>query len=139
MQLLATTQPAARAPRPILECRPQDDTGGRIYRVIDRGDGASPRWVLTLASTRLGTRTIELPLPDAVIEQTPDHVSVSSRSANGGLTVTVRAATGESLLDVFVNFELEVNVWRDLSPDVESMNTDGPLPRASCLILPTAH
>ena len=137
LQTLATAQTPARLPRAIAECRPQDDEGGRIYQVIDRGTGESPRWMLTLGSRRLGTRIVELPLPDAVVEQTADRVSVSSRSANGGLTVSVRATAGESLLDVFVNFELEVNVWRDLSPDVESMNTEGPLPHANCRILPS--
>ena len=77
-----------------------------------------------------------MPLADAAVARKGTGVSVSSRSANGGLSVNVRASEGgESLLDVFVNFELEVNVWRDLSPDVEAMNTDGPLARARCRVL----
>ena len=93
--------------------------------------------MLTLSSARLGARVVELPLPDAEIDRSAKGVNVSSRSANGGLAVRVRAnGGGESLLDVFVNFELEVNVWRDLSPDVEAMNTDGPLARPQCRVLP---
>lgn len=137
VQTLASARTAAPASRAIVECRPQDDETGRIYRVVDRGDGASPRWTLTLEAQRLSGRTVELPLPDAVVEQTADRVSVSSRSANGGLTVSVVATARESRLDVFVNFELEVNVWRDLSPDVEQMNTDGPLAHANCRLLPS--
>ena len=59
----------------------------------------------------------------------PRHRSTSSRrgalslvnkSLNGGLTVLIQPESGAYRLDVFVNFELEVNVWRDLSPDVEA-------------------
>jgi hypothetical protein len=118
-----------------VECRPPDDAGGRVYQVIDRGVAATPRWMLTLASRRLGTRTVELPLPDARVERTATTVAVASRSANGGLAVTLSAAADDAMLDVFVNFELEVNVWRDLSPDVEQMNTDGPLADVRCRML----
>ena len=91
--------------------------------------------MLTLGSPRLGARIVELPLPGANVERTAESVSIASRSANGGLAVKVHAAAAESLLDVFVNFELEVNVWRDLSPEVEAMNTDGPLADAQCRVL----
>lgn len=91
--------------------------------------------MLTLGSPRLREQIIELPLPDAAVEEAPTRVTVASRSGNGGLNVALRVAGEDSSLDVFVNFELEVNVWRDLSPDVEGMNTDGPLAHPNCRIL----
>jgi hypothetical protein len=129
----------AATPRPIVECRPRGDVNGRIFRVVDRGRGVDPRWMLTLGSPRLRERIIDLPLPDAAVEESATGVTVASRSGNGGLAVTLRVAGDDTSLDVFVNFELEVNVWRDLSPDVEYMNTEGPLAHANCRILPTGE
>ena len=123
------------APLPVVECLVPGDTQARVYRVVDRGNDLNPRWLLTLTGKRLGPRAIELPLPEAIVDRTGGGFSIASRSANGGLAVTVRAFGADSLVDVFVNYELEVNVWRDLTPDVEHMNTDGPLAQARCRIL----
>ena len=76
-----------------------------------------------------------MPLADATVDRTAGRVRVSSASKNGGLAVEIVAATDKSVLDVFVNFELEVNVWRDLSPEVEQMNTEGKA-TASCRVVP---
>lgn len=133
--LLVAAAAARGAPIPLVECRVPDDPDRRVFRVVDRGGDLTPRWVLTLAGRQLGSRVVELPLHDATVERSANGLSIASRSANGGLAVTVRATGDESGLDVFVNFELEVNVWRDLSPDVEQMNTDGPLAHVRCRTL----
>jgi hypothetical protein len=69
-----------------------------------------------------------LPLPRAAPSVTPDRVTVSYHSANGGRSVEwVAAPGGRSTLDLQVNHGLEVNVERDLDPAVERMNTEGPI------------
>ena len=103
---------APSPPAVVVECRLPDDTDGRVFQLVDRGGNAEPRWVLILRARPLGERAIDLPLPNARVTRTPGRVTASSRSANGGLTVEIDAAAGGSTLDVFVNFELEVNVWR---------------------------
>ena len=115
-----------------LECvLPEPD--GRVYRLVDRGSSSSPRWWLTLNAPSPGKRQVELPLAEAQVDLSrPGALSLVNKSLNGGLTVLIQPESGAYRLDVFVNFELEVNVWRDLSPDVEAMNTDGPRLDATC-------
>ena len=119
-----------------LECALPNDPGARVYRLMDRGATVSPRWWLTLTAPSLGPRVVELPLAEARVDELrAGAISVVNKSLNGGLAVTVQPEASAYRLDVFVNFELEVNVWRDLSPDVELMNTDGPRLDAACRVL----
>jgi hypothetical protein len=122
-------------PTAVAECVLQDDSGQRVYRVVDRGESGEPRWWLTLIAPGAATALAELPLPNARVERSASALAISSASGNGGLAVTIRAAPTAALLDVFVNYELEVNVWRDLSPAVDRMNTNGPRPHAQCRVL----
>ncbi len=132
----ADGQAAAAESAAVVECRVDNDPDARVWQLVRQGEGAEAHWRLTLRSTSLGSRTVDLPLPDDRIVMAPDRVSASSASGNGGLAVDlVAAAEGGSVLDVFINYELEVNVWRDLSPDVEQMNTGGPRRDARCVIL----
>jgi len=118
---------------PRLECVMPDDADARVYRLVDRGETSSPRWWLTLRARSLGSREVEVPLADARVEPSPGGtLSVASRSLNGGLVVEIRPDASAYRFDVFVNFELEVNVWRDLSPDIEHMNTGGARNDARC-------
>ena len=125
------------ATTPIAECALTGDPGSRVYQVIDRGATQEPRWLLRLSATALGERRIDLPMANATIERREGRLSIVSVSANGGASVQIDAAAGSgpSTVDVFVNYELEVNVWRDLSPDVEQMNTHGVPAPARCHVL----
>jgi hypothetical protein len=132
--LMVVVQPSTPG-MPIAECRLPEDADGRIFQLVDRGSDRDPRWWLTLRSRALAARLIELPLPAAKVRREAARITVSSTSANGGLAIDLVAAAAGATLDVFVNFELEVNVWRDLSPEVERMNTGGPRRDARCVIL----
>ena len=119
-----------------LECVLPDDGDARVYTLVDRGALATPRWWLTLRARSLGAREVELPLADARVDESrADALSVISRSLNGGVAIEIRPEAPAYRFDVFVNFELEVNVWRDLSPDVEHMNTAGARTDARCQLL----
>ena len=88
----------------------------------------APRWVLVYRSATLSPPSVALPLPAAAPRVTADRVALDYRSANGGRSVMLDArAAGPSTLDVFVNFELEVNVERDLDRAVDTMNTEAPI------------
>ena len=132
--LLATAlQPAA--PVEVVECTIDADPRRRVYRLVDHGARRNPQWWLTLQSESLGDRIVELPLPDARVDRGSNRLRMTSASQNGGLAVELAADPEHSRLDVFVNFELEVNVWRDLSPEVEQMNTEGAA-GVRCRLLP---
>jgi hypothetical protein len=122
---------------PVVECALPEDSSGRVYQLIDAGAAAEPRWRLRLRAPVLGRRTVDLPLAGARVERRGPGLAVSSVSANGGASVRIDAdgTGGPSSIEVFVNYELEVNVWRDLPPDVEHMNTDGLQTRAQCRVL----
>jgi len=135
---VAAIMSALQAPAPVTvaECTIPRGPDASVYGIVDRGSRSQPRWWLSLRSRALGDRVVELPLPDAEVDQSRDRVTLSSASRNGGLAVEIEATADKPMVDVFVNFELEVNVWRDLSPDVEHMNTDGPRRDAVCRVLP---
>ena len=122
---------------PLIECALAADPAKRVYQVIDAGPLQQPRYLLRLSAPALGQRRVDLPLANATIERRDGGLSLARVSANGGATVHLDAGVGSrpSTVDVFVNFELEVNVWRDLSPDVEQMNTHGLPARAQCHVL----
>lgn len=131
--LAPALQPAA--PVAVVECTIDADPQHRVYRLVDHGTRRDPQWWLTLRSESLGDRIVELPLPDARVDRGTDRLRLTSASRNGGLAVELAAEAEYSRLDVFVNFELEVNVWRDLSPEVEQMNT-GSAAGVRCRVLP---
>ena len=132
--IASVIQPAAT---PVLECSLPGDDSRRVYQLIDAGAAHHPRWLLRLSAPAVGgDRRVDLPLGNARVDKKNGGLVVSSASANGGAAVQIEAAAGSgtSTLDVFVNFELEVNVWRDLPPEVERMNTNG-VQAAACRVL----
>jgi hypothetical protein len=124
-------------PRPVLECVLPDDPSPRTYQVLDYGAAREPRFALRLTGGSLGAERVDLPLANARVERGERRLTISSVSGNGGASVQIAAVdgSGASTIDVFVNYELEVNVWRDLSPDVAHMNTQGPQANAQCRVL----
>jgi hypothetical protein len=130
--------PAAGTTHPLVECRVDGEGDSRVWQLARLGEGTAQEWYLTLQSSSPGARIVHLPLPSARVTSARGRVTASSASSNGGIAVELVADASGSMLDVFVNFELEVNVWRDLSPDVEKMNTGGPRRDVRCTILP-AH
>lgn len=116
----------------VAECVPEGDPQRRVYRLVEAATTDEPRWWLTMRGAEPGRREVALPLANARVERSPDRVAVTAMSPNGGIAVRMEANADAPILDVFVNYELEVNVWRDLSPDVDRMNTNGPLPAPGC-------
>jgi hypothetical protein len=114
------------APTTAVECTPSADGDRRVFRILDRGPASQPRWHMQLTGDSLNGRSVGLPLAGARVTHHADAWTLASDSANGGVRVRIEARGNTSTLDVFVNYELEVNVWRDLQPDVDRMNTDGP-------------
>jgi hypothetical protein len=131
--ILALAQPAVSVAR----CSVTSDAHARVYELQRSGDGERARWQMILRSREAGTTPVVLPLPDAKPVVSERHVALEYRTLNGGRKIAWKVdAAGSATLDVYTNFELEVNVETDLDPRVELMNTEGPITRLSCSISP---
>jgi hypothetical protein len=78
-----------------------------------------------------GTATKEssrVTLPaSASVQLTNEAVRVKARTSNGGIDVTLTGSPAEARLDIYVSYELEVNVDASLTPAIDELNTDGPI------------
>lgn len=108
-------------------CRAPDDPARREWSLVQEGPPDAPRWVLVYRSDALDRPSVTLPLPGADPAVNDERVTLDYQTANGGRSVTLSASNGPSSLDVFVNYELEVNIERDLDRGVDRMNTGGAL------------
>jgi hypothetical protein len=129
-----TIQPGHDFPVVVVSCTLPDDADRREWRAEQRDAAGS--LVLTLRTNGSTTSSATLPLPAPELLRADGRLLLSAASANGGASVTIQVSPSGALLDVFVNHELEVNVHRDLSPEVERMNTQGPRRDARCSVPP---
>ncbi len=111
-------------------CRVTHDVHEREFRLI-RSSGV---WQLEMRGKATGGQWVVLPLPDAAPVFQNGTASLSYRSAYGGRTVTLQVSPAASSLDVYANYELEVNVNPDLNPRIDLLNTNGPLTDLTCRI-----
>jgi hypothetical protein len=127
----------AQAVVPVVRCSVTGDAHARVYELQRLGEGEQSRWQMLLRSRETGSSAVVLPLPDARPVVGERQVGLEYRTLNGGRTVTWKVdAAGGATLDVYTNFELEVNVDANLDPRVELMNTEGPIANLSCEIAP---
>ncbi len=79
------------------------------------------------------SRRVVLALPRVEDASFTDRtVRLRARTANGGIDITLSGARGTATLDAYINYELEVNVDASLTPDIDEIDTDGPV-GVSCL------
>ena len=127
---LALAPAAAGAEPASVTCRVEGDPGRRVYVLDKHGD----RWRLSFRSEATGGAWIRLALPGAEPVVNGGTVRLSYRNANGGRQVDLRAGSGQSSLDVWVDYGLDVNIEPDLDPRVDLMTTDGPLAGVTCAV-----
>jgi hypothetical protein len=131
--LLALAEPAV----PVVRCSVTGDAQARVYELQRPGATDRAPWQMIMRSREAGTTPVILRLPDAKPVVGEGRVDLEYRTLNGGRKVTWKVeAAGGATLDVYTNFELEVNVDADLDPRVELMNTEGPITNLSCAIAP---
>ena len=61
------------------------------------------------------------------VQLTGEAVSVKARTSNGGIDVDLTGTPAQARLDIYVSYELEVNVDASLTPAIDDLNTDGPI------------
>lgn len=122
--------------RPGVECALPD---GRWYRLAAAGGGS--RHVLSYRA-KPGARQIDLPVGTPTFHRAAGcetaarcpQGSFAFRSPNGGIILEIDALEARSTIDIFVSYELEVNVDVGLSPDIDELNTHG-RQSAACRLL----
>lgn len=118
---------------PAVRCDGIGVAAGRQF-VIER-PAPDAAWQLRYRD-REHPRWITLALPDATPAFAAGTARLSFRNANGGRQVELEVRPGAARLDVYVDYGLDVNIDADLDPEVDRMNTDGPLTDLSCQVTP---
>jgi hypothetical protein len=112
-------------------CSGAGPAAGREF-VFDRPAADRP-WRLSYRD-REHPQWVRLWLPGATPEIGEGTARVKYRNANGGRQVELEVTPAGSRLDVYVDYGLDVNIEPDLSPDVDLMNTNGPLTSLQCRV-----
>lgn len=114
-------------------CRGTGPAAGREF-VLDRPE-ARGLWRLSYRDVR-HPQWVRLRLDGAEPRIDDRTVRLRYRNANGGRQVDLDVSPAGARLDVYVDYGLDVNIEPDLDPEVDRMNTDGPLSTLQCTIEP---
>ena len=112
-------------------CTGTGPADGREF-LLDRPAADRP-WRLSYRD-RQHPRWIRVPLDGAAPVIGDQTATLQYRNANGGRQIELAVAAGRARLDVYVDYGLDVNIEPDLDPDVDLMNTHGPLTTLTCTI-----
>jgi len=113
-------------------CTGTGQADGREY-VLDRPAADRP-WRLSYRD-REHPQWIRVTLAGAAPDIGDRTATLRYRNANGGRQVELDVTPAGSRLDVYVDYGLDVNIDPDLNPDVDRMNTDGPLTTLQCRVM----
>ena len=127
MLLLATTAAAAPAlavgAPGAMTCRTVAADPQRTWRFVPVG----ARWQVTHWTGAQERDAVSLALPASTeVRLSPQAVSVAARTSNGGIALALSGTPEQATLDVYVSYELEVNVDTSLTPRIDELNTEGP-------------
>lgn len=87
-----------------------------------------PRWQVSHWRGDEAKDIVRVLLPAAAeVRLSPTLVHVRGKTSNGGIDVTLEGPPESARLDVYVSYELEVNVDATLTPRIDDLNTEGPL------------
>ena len=120
----------------VLRCEVRDDPDARIFELHRGAERGETTWTLVMRTRDAAASPVRLPLPDAAPRIAGERVTLEYHTLNGGRSIEWRVSPAAASLDVYANFELEVNIEPDLDPRVEQMNTDGVLSNLSCAVAP---
>jgi hypothetical protein len=131
--LWLSLHPPAGAAVPNVTCVGRDNAAGREF-VLERMGATSP-WRMRYRD-REHQRWIALTLPGASPALANGTARLKYRNANGGRQIELDVTTEAARLDIYVDYGLDVNIDADLDPEVDRMNTDGPLTSIDCQVNP---
>ncbi|BCS32997.1 hypothetical protein TBR22_A22220 [Luteitalea sp. TBR-22] len=118
------TAVAQVAPR-VVTCRSIGLDPLRIWRLQRAGD----TWRLAHWRGRVDEgAAVRVALPaSADVRVSSEALAVRGKSSNGGIDVTLTGTPAAATLDVYISYELEVNVDASLTPRIDEIATDGPI------------
>jgi hypothetical protein len=126
--LVATGLSAHQAASPNrVTCRPPNDPDQRVFTLGQRETGADNPWFLSFQNKEIAPRTIRVKLAGAEPAISRDTATLAFKTSNGGIMVDLKWKGARGILDVYVSYELEVNVDAEMTPEVDLMNTNGPV------------
>jgi hypothetical protein len=128
----ARARPGGQLTPMVVECATTVDGQPRVHRLAQEPGPKGPRWVIAVRPGDRSGPWIGLALPGATPVFAPGSATLTYRGGSGGIIVELRAAT-TSTLDVYVSYEVEVNVNAALSPSIDELNTHGVL-AAACRV-----
>ncbi len=109
---------------PVATCRSVGIAPERTWR-FERVD---ERWQVVHWMGDLERNAVPLRLPPtASVRLSETEVTVKGRTSNGGIDVSLTGQPARATLDIYVSYELEVNVDTSLTPAIDDLNTDGPI------------
>lgn len=112
------------APTPVATCRSLGGAPARTWRI----ERAGPRWQVAHWRGEPSAAAARVSLPasaDVLLSSTSVHVR--AKTSNGGIDVTLTGTPASATLDIYVSYELEVNVDASLTPKIDDLNTEGPI------------
>ena len=96
----------------------------RTWRFEQRGD----TWQVVHWRGTEAPRAVKLAMPaTARARFANDVVEFKARTSNGGIDIALTGAPDDARLDIYVSYELEVNVDTSLTPSIDELNTEGPV------------
>ena len=94
----------------------------RTWR-FERLDGT---WQVAHWRGTAARNAVRVTLPTGTtVQLTEEALNVKARSSNGGIAVALTGAPAQARLDIYVSYELEVNVDTSLTPAIDDLNTEG--------------
>jgi hypothetical protein len=122
--LVAASSLLLAQPAPGATCRSVGIEPQRTWRFERTG----PQWQVTPWSGAEEKDTARVTLPPAAeVRLTTSALSVRGKTSNGGIDVTLSGTPAKATLDIYVSYELEVNVDASLTPKIDDVNTNGPI------------
>lgn len=117
----AGVQPAAAT----ATCRSVGLDPARTWRLERKGVG----WrIAHWRGGQDGAGAVSVALPaSSEVRLSTQAIAVRGKTSNGGIDVTLTGTPAAATLDVYVSYELEVNVDAALTPAIDELNTDGPI------------
>jgi len=126
-----TTRQSSPVRADAVACVVKSDPEKREYRLRQTAPDA---WEIGVRSRKTRDRWISLALPGAAPVLGTGRARVSYKAANGGRIVEWTVAPAASSIDVYVSYELEVNVDTALEPEIDLLNTEGALDQLDCRV-----
>ena len=109
---------------PVATCRSVGLDPARTWQIRRAGEV----WEVAHWRGTASERSTRVALPaSASVQLTGTLVRVRARTSNGGIDVSLTGSPAQARLDIYVSYELEVNVDASLTPAIDELDTDGPI------------